>query len=40
MFKEGSCFDFVPSGSIQDVGNYGNHSVFKYAKALTIGINL
>ncbi len=40
MFKEGSCFDFVPSGTIQDVGNYGNHAVFRYAKALTIGINL
>ncbi len=40
MFKEGSCFDFKPCGAVQNVGNKGNHPVYRYGKALTIGINL
>lgn len=42
MFKEGSCFQNDLDGEIKDlsVPNVGNHSVYRYGKALYIGINV
>ena len=40
MFKEGSCFDVDLSGTIQDVSNGGKHPVYRYGKALKIGVEV
>ena len=40
MFKEGSCFKDDLNGEIKDVSNGGNHNVYKYGKALYIGIDV
>lgn len=40
MFREGSCFQDDLSGDIKDLSNNGNHKVYRYGKALYIGINI
>ena len=39
MFKEGSCFVGDIKGDIKDVSHNGNHKVYRYGKALYIGID-
>ena len=39
MFKEGSCFIGNINGNIKDVSHNGNHKVYRYGKALYIGID-
>ena len=40
MFKEGSCFQNDLDGYIKNVSSGGNHEVYRYGKALYIGINI
>lgn len=40
MFKEGSCFDIPIKGTIQDVSDNGKHSIYRYGKAITIGVEV
>lgn len=41
MFREGSCFDVELSGTIQEVGESdGKHPVYRYGKALKIGVEV
>ena len=40
MFKEGSCFIGNINGDIKDVSHNGNHKVYRYGKALYIGIDI
>ena len=40
MFKEGSCFVGEIKGDIKDVSDNGNHKVYRYGKALYIGIDI
>jgi len=40
MFNSGSCFKQKLEGSIPDVSNNGKHPVYRYGKALMIGITL
>lgn len=40
MFKEGSCLAVDIQGTIQDVSDNGNHPVYRYGKALSIGVEV
>ena len=38
VFSAGSCFEHTFSGEIVDVSNGGNHPVYRYAKAMFMGV--
>ena len=40
VIKSGSCFEQRFAGDIYDVGDGGNHSVYRYAKPLFLGVNV
>ena len=40
LFKSGSCFNKTYQGDVYDVSSGGNHSVYKYAKPLFMGVEV
>lgn len=40
LFKAGSCFNKTYQGDVYDVSSGGNHSVYKYAKPLFMGVEV
>lgn len=40
LFKSGSCFNKTYRGDVYDVSSGGNHSVYKYAKPLFMGVEV
>lgn len=40
VFTAGSCFDRKYSGDIYDVSNHGQHSVYRYAMPMFMGVNV